>query len=280
MDLEGIAEELRSLRVDGTTAARWAGNLLAEAKGLLPRGHWLPWLGRVGLTRQSAADYLTVFRRWDEVKGAERRTIKEFLHQLRRGGSLPVRIEHADARLYDWPKGIDVAVIDPPASDKELFRWAAGWASSHLRGGGFALVFCGAGDLGRVMAIFGAKLTYRWTLGMPLSFMFPDLHDPSSMFRPAWRPALLYARGLAEPLEPLTDWAGENCHVTQSWHLPVEPIRVWLSALIRAPALVADPFAGTGTVGVASRALGLDYIGTERNPDHFATACGRLKVGP
>ena len=41
--------------------------------------------------------------------------------------------------------------------------------------------------------------------------------------------------------------------------------------------LVADPFMGSGTTGVACATLGRSFIGIERNPAHFDIACRRIE---
>jgi site-specific DNA-methyltransferase (adenine-specific) len=43
-----------------------------------------------------------------------------------------------------------------------------------------------------------------------------------------------------------------------------------------APGLICDPFMGTGSTGVAAVKAGRQFIGIEKNPTHFATACTRL----
>ena len=40
--------------------------------------------------------------------------------------------------------------------------------------------------------------------------------------------------------------------------------------------LVVDPFAGSGTTGVACRMLGRRFVGWERDPTYFEIACRRL----
>ena len=40
--------------------------------------------------------------------------------------------------------------------------------------------------------------------------------------------------------------------------------------------LICDPFMGTGSTGVAAVKGGRQFIGIEKNPKHFATACARL----
>jgi DNA modification methylase len=42
-------------------------------------------------------------------------------------------------------------------------------------------------------------------------------------------------------------------------------------------AAILDPFMGSGTTGVAALRLGLSFVGIEREPCHFETACKRLE---
>lgn len=61
-------------------------------------------------------------------------------------------------------------------------------------------------------------------------------------------------------------------------HIAEKPIQLWawiLAQIKRPGALVFDPFMGTGSSAVASAEAGLDYVGCEINPAHFAEACRR-----
>ena len=60
-------------------------------------------------------------------------------------------------------------------------------------------------------------------------------------------------------------------------HATVKPDEV-MDKIIRnvAPGVIADPFMGTGSTGVAAVKAGRQFIGIEKNPAHFATACARL----
>lgn len=42
--------------------------------------------------------------------------------------------------------------------------------------------------------------------------------------------------------------------------------------------VVLDPFMGSGSTGVAALAEGRQFIGIERDPQHFATACRRIRA--
>lgn len=53
----------------------------------------------------------------------------------------------------------------------------------------------------------------------------------------------------------------------------------WLVRLITpAGGTVLDPFAGSGTTGLACAAEGMSFIGIEQNEKHYATATKRLRL--
>lgn len=67
------------------------------------------------------------------------------------------------------------------------------------------------------------------------------------------------------------------------WHPTVKPVDLmrWLVRLVTPPkGLVLDPFAGTGTTGVACIAEGFRFVGVERDPEYLAIAKARLSDGP
>jgi site-specific DNA-methyltransferase (adenine-specific) len=52
----------------------------------------------------------------------------------------------------------------------------------------------------------------------------------------------------------------------------------WLCRLITPPGgLVLDPFAGSGTTGIAAVSEGFDFVGIELDPDHHAIAMARIE---
>jgi len=40
---------------------------------------------------------------------------------------------------------------------------------------------------------------------------------------------------------------------------------------------VLDPYMGSGTTGIAALRLGMNFVGIEKDPEHFKTACARLE---
>lgn len=63
------------------------------------------------------------------------------------------------------------------------------------------------------------------------------------------------------------------------YHLTQKPLGVMKWCLGHLPpeaATICDPFAGSGTTGVAAVEMGLQFIGIEREPRHFETALRRV----
>jgi site-specific DNA-methyltransferase (adenine-specific) len=52
----------------------------------------------------------------------------------------------------------------------------------------------------------------------------------------------------------------------------------WLCRLVTPPGgAVLDPFAGSGSTGVAALAEGFEFVGVERDPDYAEIASARLR---
>ena len=62
-------------------------------------------------------------------------------------------------------------------------------------------------------------------------------------------------------------------------HPTQKPISLmkWCIDKLDGPLTVFDPFMGSGSTGVAATHLGLSFVGIEREPDYFDTACRRIR---
>lgn len=67
--------------------------------------------------------------------------------------------------------------------------------------------------------------------------------------------------------------ASEREHQTQK---PVDLLRKLARVAAPKGGLILDPFMGSGSMGVACHEQGMRFVGIERDPDHFATACERI----
>ena len=304
--------ELRVLQLVGSidlrpTLDRAAalGEVLAQVKGMLEHGHWLPWLKRVKLNDRSARNYMTVFRETANRQLPANMTIERFLSCLRdsriggkkaereqarelvaaRLGTLSdaIRLTRADCRAFDWPT-LDAIVTDPPWADLGCYRWLATMAAEKLREGGVLLLQCGTGFLADVLRIVtDAGLVYNWTL----AFGFAEARrakPTAGRWLSAWSPVLVFSKGVLR----LTDAVGDfylihnarDLKTLHDWAQPEKPYEYWLKVLIPPGSLVADPFTGSGTTAAVCQRVALRFVGTEIDPKAYAVAVGRLRSPP
>ena len=106
-----------------------------------------------------------------------------------------------------------------------------------------------------------------------LSWFKPDAPPSMANFELCWTNQDRNARQISCSISQTN---AERCgHPTQ------KPLRVmeWcVEQLTTVRQLVVDPFAGSGTTGVACLRLGRRYIGREIDPEYFDMACRRLEL--
>ena len=90
----------------------------------------------------------------------------------------------------------------------------------------------------------------------------------------------LVARGV-EPLGPATLGAPSYQEDKKTWgHPTIKPIGL-IEKLVRNSSkvgdVILDPFMGSGTTGVACKALGRDFIGIELDDEYFNIAKKRIE---
>lgn len=191
--------------------------------------------------------------------------------------------ELADARVRE----IESAPLDFGAMDADLRAHVCAWAAESVAG--WFLAFCQAeavAEWRKAMEAGGAK----WRRAMV--WVKPDSSPQLSGDRPAqgfesialswcgtggsrWngggkRGVFTYGKHDAGQ----GHGGGANEHPTQKPRL----LMTELVSLFTSPgALVADPFMGSGTTGVAAIQLGRRFVGVERNPRYFEIACRRIE---
>lgn len=72
------------------------------------------------------------------------------------------------------------------------------------------------------------------------------------------------------------DHCGEGTH-----HVSQKPVALmrWCIEMLRCPVdgVVLDPYMGSGSTGVAALTLGKRFVGVEIDPEHFESACERIR---
>lgn len=287
-------------------AAREIGELLGQARGLVRHGEWKGWIkdNCPGISYRTAAVYMQVAAHPEKVQRTAQITIADFLAHLRAGRKAQVRAEReqlreemaekgrtartpraaklvcADCRKYDWPEVVDVVTTDPPWDDLDCYRWLGKFCSNQLRPGGLALVQCGVSYLPVVLDSLRQTLNYVHTAAI----VYDQCHRgaPNGMWVGCWRPVLVFSRG--QPDRSRLAVVSDTRTVPPSppeyhdWQQPLAPWAMWLSALTRPGELVADPYAGSGTTGLAvlQAGDGRRWIGTELDRTRYRIARARL----
>ena len=102
------------------------------------------------------------------------------------------------------------------------------------------------------VALSFAECEFAWT-SLPIN---------AKVFRHLWQGALRAGEENATP----------RTHPTQK---PVRLMR-WCIEQAKQPAIIADPYMGTGATGVAAMNLGRRFIGVEIHRPYFDIACERI----
>ena len=200
-----------------------------------------------------------------------------------------VTLWHGDClELADVWTGADVLVTDPP--------YGTQFSAANPKGGYGRRQNAGLGPEGFVIANDGTTATRDVALGLwgarpAVLFGSPRLADPPGEWedRLVWdkqRPGMnggafrytheaIYARGLVRANN--STFSILTAFPEQSDHIHAKPVQL-MSVLLSTcpPGTIADPFAGSGSTGVAAKALGRRAILVELEERYCEIAARRL----
>jgi len=96
-----------------------------------------------------------------------------------------------------------------------------------------------------------------------------NIGGPARIHRQLWK-------GLCRRGEENASIQGEKLHPFQK---PVA-LMGWCIRLAKLPpgSVILDPYMGSGTTGIAALRMGMNFVGVEKDPEHFLTACARLEA--
>lgn len=167
------------------------------------------------------------------------------------------------------PGSVALVLTDPPYPEKYLSLWSdlGKWSAEWLAPGGSLVAYCGHAIMPEASQRLSEHLRYWWTLAL--------IHRQSQMMvgkwiSAGWKPLLWYVR----------DHRGNNAMVADtlqgspprktvptgddgSWAQGVQELEPIISALTMPGDLIIDPFAGSGTTGLAATRFGRRFIGAE-----------------
>ena len=200
------------------------------------------------------------------------------------------------ALVTDPPYGI----LDEPWEPKQLESFTREWASRWWACGAHTLlIFWSQRYLWEGRRWFDESLSH-YAFRQLLVWHYPNNKSPQSRegFKQTWEPIFFYRRVGSPRLIELSDghWGDElhdfDCHVAavpqsnfndedmkqHPAQKPVEVMRWLINAVTRPGEMVCDPFAGSGTTGIAALQLGRCFYGIETDPEYLAMAKGRIST--
>jgi ParB family chromosome partitioning protein len=178
------------------------------------------------------------------------------------------------------PGSVDLILTDPPYGADALPAYdELGRLGAHaLTPNGSLLVMVGQMHLIEVLEALSAHLDYRWVL----AYLVPSGGSPivptvQRKVNSWWKPILWFTR---------PEYDGE-CHgdlinsgpktkTHHEWEQDVAGMARLIELFSVEGQLVGDPFAGTGTTGVAAQRRGRRFIGGDEDADRIILSTGRL----
>jgi 16S rRNA G966 N2-methylase RsmD len=174
---------------------------------------------------------------------------------------------------------VDLIFTDPPYEKgcEGLYRDVTEFGAGVLAPGELCLACTGKLYLPGHLEAMQEHLEYVW--------LFATLPDGGCglvrhlRFRDRWNLLACFGK---PPVAPWWDWPGDLVSGRRDkswfgWQKPVEAALHFIKHLTRPGGLVVDPFAGSGTTGVAAVTLGRRFVGVESDPVRARRARARVQ---
>ena len=220
------------------------------------------------------------------------------------------KVDDIDIDAWPWDEKYDFIITDPPYKREFLSTWTmlADFAEKYLKPGGLLVAMSGQYYLPQVME----RLRYKWDDGQDVStgeerslryewvtayVMDGNRTNRQSLHRRSvvnrWKPILVYTDASSSDRKPLMedvvycpplDGTEQEDH---EWGQNVGGFKNIIERLLpneedrTSAVLVADPFLGKGTTGVAALEMGLSFRGVDIDEDYVNIArsnLGKAKV--
>jgi site-specific DNA-methyltransferase (adenine-specific) len=184
-------------------------------------------------------------------------------------------------RLADVPDGsADLIVTDPPYPAEFLPLWSdlAEVAARVLRPQGVMLAMSGKIHVDEVMQRLGQHLAYGWIYCQPLERGLTRIIARNILQE--WKPVLAYSNGKwpSGRIDQHGDRfdSGHREKARYRWEQDAGPMVDIIKVHLPEGGLVVDPFAGTGSFGIAALLASCTFLGVEADADRFKTCTDRL----
>ena len=205
------------------------------------------------------------------------RSRRSLLLALDRANAVDVEASEVEITAGDFREVLDIApgsvalvLTDPPYPAAYLPLWSdlSKSAAEWLVPGGSLVAYCGQGILPDALARLAEHLRYWWTIAL--------LHQHGSDMIPGkwvsagWKPLLWFVRDtrhgramLADRIDGTAPRKGLAAGDSGDWAQGVAELEPIISALTAPGDLIVDPFAGSGSTGVAALRFGRRFLGAD-----------------
>lgn len=218
-------------------------------------------------------DYLIALVREGAVS---RRSLLLAVDRLEAETRGPVDVTDLDIRRGDFrtaltdlePGSVALILTDPPYPKKYLPLWSdlGEHAAEWLVPGGSLVAYCGQSILPDALTRLSAHLRYWWTIAL--------LHQSATAMIPGkwvsagWKPLVWFVKDTRRSRTMLPDRIkGSPPRKTtptgdsDDWAQGVDELEPIISMLTNPGDLIVDPFAGSGSTGIAAARFGRRFIG-------------------
>jgi len=181
-------------------------------------------------------------------------------------------------------ESVDIIFTDPPYL-ADLYADAYGILAEQaprvLRPGGWLITYAPQYHLPQIMQMLAEGLDYYWIVA--------QRNQPNAnaivyarYVMVMWKPILVYAKPPIErPPKTFCDMvSGRRQKRYHAWEQSIHEALHLLCRFARPGDLVVDPFAGSGTIPLAAKLLGLRYTGFEIDPGTHRIATERMQQTP
>lgn len=168
------------------------------------------------------------------------------------------------------PESVMLILTDPPYPVEYLPLWddLADFGSKALVDGGSLIAYCGQSILPDALARLRPHLRYWWTLALSHSAGSQML--PGKFVSVGWKPLIWFVRDhrmnnamVPDRINGSPPRKGQDVGDDGTWAQGVDELEPIISALTAPGDLIVDPFAGSGTTGLAAMRFGRRFIGAE-----------------
>ena len=195
-----------------------------------------------------------------------------------------VACDVADLLAHVEPESVAAVITDPPWSDMQAWEDLARVSAQALVPGGTLAAMASKEDLPGVLdrlraGADGTDLAYAWLIGYALPKLGSTVH--SVKFTGGWHPVIVMTRGRRstgyQPDVIVAEWLERSqLRLHHKWQKDIPGFQTLIEWFSAAGELVVDPFAGSGTTGVAALQAGRRFFGGDIDPVCVDTTARRL----